>query len=64
MIAADTSAVLHFLHGFDGPARPAVRRAQQGVEIAFRRRGGQQFRQNQWRQHQPLVAKGAANRRA
>lgn len=27
MIAADTSAVLHFLHGFDGPARPAVRRA-------------------------------------
>ncbi|TFW11779.1 PIN domain-containing protein [Brevundimonas intermedia] len=27
LIAADTSAVLHFLHGVDGPARPAVRRA-------------------------------------
>ena len=27
MIAADTSAVLHFLHGFDSPARVLVRNA-------------------------------------
>ena len=27
MIAADTSAVLHFLHGYDSPARFAVRAA-------------------------------------
>lgn len=27
MIAADTSAVLHFLHGYDSPARYAVRAA-------------------------------------
>ena len=27
MIAADTSAILHFLHGFDSPARFAVRAA-------------------------------------
>lgn len=27
MIAADTSAVLHFLHGFDSPARVLVREA-------------------------------------
>lgn len=27
MIAADTSAILHFLHGFDSPAKGAVRQA-------------------------------------
>jgi len=35
LIAADTSAVLHFLHGFDGPARPAVRRALQDETLVL-----------------------------
>lgn len=35
MIAADTSAVLQFLHGFDGPARPAVRRALQAEQLVL-----------------------------
>lgn len=35
MIAADTSAVLHFLHGFDSPARPAVRHALQAEQLVL-----------------------------
>ena len=35
MIAADTSAILHFLHGFDGPSRLAVRHALQAEQLVL-----------------------------